>query len=293
MRYRVLHETRYDYSAPVSLGHHVAHLAPVDSASQTWLGTRLEIEPEPAVYREGLDFFGNRVAYFSLEAAHRALTVRALSQVDLRPPGVTGSAGRLSLAWEDVRDRTSGGVDGESLLARQFALESPLVPVDERVHRYAAASFGPGCPVMDAVWDLMGRIHRDFAYDPGFSSVSTPLTDVLAHRRGVCQDFAHLGIACLRAQGLAACYVSGYIETDPPPGQERLVGADASHAWFSVFVPGLGWLDFDPTNNQIPLDRHITVARGRDFADVTPLKGVLYGGGEHTLSVAVTVERIL
>jgi transglutaminase-like putative cysteine protease len=293
MRYRVLHETRYGYSAPVSLGHHVAHLSPADSQRQRCLVTRVEIDPAPAVYREWSDFFGNRVAYFSLEVTHHALAVRAVSEVDVRPGGVQDSPGRPSAAWEVVRDRTWSGVDPDTLMARQFGLDSPLVPIDEAARQYAAASFDPGRPVVEAVEDLMGRIHRDFAYDPSFSSVSTPLADVLRHRRGVCQDFAHLGIASLRAQGLAACYVSGYIETDPPPGGQRLVGADASHAWFAVFVPDLGWVDFDPTNNQVPLDRHITVARGRDYADVTPLKGVLYGGGEHSLSVAVTVDRIV
>ena len=138
----------------------------------------------------------------------------------------------------------------------------------------------------------MQRIYTEFKYDPEFSTLATPLKEVLEHRSGVCQDFAHLAIGCLRSQGLAARYVSGYIETEPPPGKERLVGADASHAWFSVFQPGVGWLDFDPTNNQIPGERHITVAWGRDYADVTPLKGVAFGGGEHELKVSVDVLAI-
>jgi len=157
---------------------------------------------------------------------------------------------------------------------------------------YARGSFPPGRPLDQAVNDLVGRIYTEFKYAPEFSTIATPLKEVLEHRRGVCQDFAHLAIGCLRAQGLAARYVSGYIETDPPVGKERLVGADASHAWFSVFQPGAGWLDFDPTNNQRPADRHITVAWGRDYADVTPLKGVAFGSGEHDLRVAVDVRRI-
>jgi transglutaminase-like putative cysteine protease len=157
---------------------------------------------------------------------------------------------------------------------------------------YAERSFAEGRPIVEAVYDLMERIHRDFTYDPHFTTLATPLSEVLKHRRGVCQDFAHLAIGCLRTQGLAAKYISGYIETLPPPGQEKLIGADASHAWFSVFVPDTGWLDFDPTNNQMPMDQHITLAWGRDYSDVTPLKGVIFGGGKHDLKVQVHVENL-
>jgi transglutaminase-like putative cysteine protease len=290
-RYRIVHETRYAYGAPVSLGHHLAHLAPVDLAQQTCLGTELEVVPTPAVYREWVDFFGNRAAYFSVETPHDALTVRALSEVEVRAPRRRGAAGG-SPPWETVREEVQAARRPHASKVRPFALESPLVPLGEEVAAYAGPAFAPGRPVLEAVADLMGRIHREFAYDPTFTTVSTPLADVLTHRRGVCQDFAHLAIACLRAQGLAAAYISGYLETDPAPGQERLVGADASHAWFSVWVPDLGWVDFDPTNDVLPMERHVTVARGRDYADVAPLRGVLYGGGVHSLSVAVTVERV-
>jgi transglutaminase-like putative cysteine protease len=290
-RYRVVHETRYRYSAPVSLGHHLAHLGALDTAGQRCEGTRIEIDPAPAVLREWTDFFGNRVTYFSVETAHERLTVRAVNEVALAAvPGPAGEA--PGLPWEAARDRIASPIGPRDLAARDFAIDSPLVAVDPRVRDYAAPSFPAGRPLVEAVEDLMSRIHRDFAYDPELTTVSTPLSEVLDHRRGVCQDFAHLAIACARARGLAACYVSGYLETDPPPGVARLTGADASHAWFSVYCPGAGWLDFDPTNNQVPIDRHITLARGRDYADVAPLRGVLYGGGAHTLEVAVTVERV-
>ena len=166
-----------------------------------------------------------------------------------------------------------------------------MVPMIPELHDYAEKSFAKGRPLLEAVEDLTTRLYTDFTYDPGFTTIATPLADVVKHRRGVCQDFAHLGIACLRALGLAARYVSGYIETDPPPDQEPLEGADASHAWFSVYLPQFGWIDFDPTNNQIPADRHITVAWGRDYADVTPLKGVVFGSGTHELSVSVDCKR--
>jgi transglutaminase-like putative cysteine protease len=292
MRFRVAHETRYAYTTPVALGHHVAHLSPLDGPCQVNLGTQVEVEPEPAVVREWVDFFGNLATYFSVEQPHRSLVVRASSEVEVRPPSRRPSGDAGLVAWESARDALRAGRDPEWLAVRQFLLESPLVPADPRLGAYAGPSFPPGRPLLEAVEDLMGRIHRDFAYDPAFSTVSTPLSEVLTHRRGVCQDFAHLAIGCLRAQGLAARYVSGYIETQPPAGQPRLEGADASHAWFSVFVPGAAWVDFDPTNNQLPFDRHVTAARGRDFADVTPLKGVLYGGGGHTVSVAVDVVRL-
>jgi transglutaminase-like putative cysteine protease len=183
-------------------------------------------------------------------------------------------------------DRSAAGSE-----AFQFTLDSPMVGTDPLLADYARQSFPPGRTLDAAVHDLTRRIYQDFKYDPGFSSIATPLKAVLEHRSGVCQDFAHLAIGCLRAQGLAARYVSGYIETDPPAGKEKLVGADASHAWFAVFQPGVGWLDFDPTNNQRPGERHIVVAWGRDYADVTPLKGVAYGSGEHDLKVSVDVRR--
>ena len=197
------------------------------------------------------------------------------------------------LAWEEVCQRLQTDLDPETLELRQYILNSPMIPTMSELRTYAERSFSKERPLLEAVEELTDRLYTDFTYDPNFTTIATPLADVIQHRRGVCQDFAHLGIGCLRALGLAARYVSGYIETNPPPDQEPLEGADASHAWFSVYLPQLGWVDFDPTNNQIPTDQHITIAWGRDYSDVTPLKGVVFGSGTHELSVSVDCQRLL
>jgi transglutaminase-like putative cysteine protease len=250
----------------------------------------LQIEPVPYDYYERLDYFGNRTAYFSIQQPHDELLVTASSEVETNAVKLPAEAGIL--AWEMAREQLCNTRSAEVLDASQFVLDSPTVVVNDLILDYALPSFSPGKPLIDAVTDLMQRIFHEFKYDPEFSTIATPLKDVLEHRSGVCQDFAHLAIGCLRSMGLAARYVSGYIETEPPPGQERLVGADASHAWFSAYLPEYGWLDFDPTNNQLPGERYISVAWGRDFADVTPLKGVAFGSGEHELKVSVDVLAI-
>lgn len=291
MRYRITHTSDYHYGEPVSLSHNEARLLPRPGPLQQCLSAALHISPAASDYRERTDFFGNRVAYFSIREPHRQFTVTATSEVLLAPaPNMLDFS--QGMAWEYARDALWQLSDAPMLDARQFTLDSPLVAADARLAHYAADSFTPGRPLAEAVHDLMQRIYRDFTYDPESTTVATPLATVLEHRRGVCQDFAHLAIGCLRSQGLAARYVSGYIETLPPPGGEKLVGADASHAWFSVFVPETGWVDFDPTNNQLPGDQHITLAWGRDYADVTPLKGVIFGGPQHTLRVAVDVRSL-
>lgn len=290
MNYRVVHKTSYEYSAPAGLCHNEARLLPRQLRRQRCLSSSLKIDPTPIDYQERLDFFGNRVVYFTIQQPHDKLVVTATSEL-----AVTEQQDLLAfgsdIPWETVRDRLHEERSTEMLDALQFVLDSPMVVADGEMVDYAQDSFSPGRPLLDAVQDLMQRIHKDFTYDPGFTTIATPLSEVIAHRRGVCQDFAHFAIGCLRSQGLAARYVSGYLETVPPPGQKRLVGSDASHAWFSVFLPGSGWLDFDPTNNQLPSERHITVAWGRDFSDVTLLKGVAFGGGEHELKVSVDVEK--
>jgi transglutaminase-like putative cysteine protease len=289
MRFRICHVTRYGYPDPVSLCHSVAHLKPREFAHQRCLSSQVRVDPWPAVSRDYLDFFGNRVTYFSIQQSHGALEVTAQSEVEVMPQSLPPAA--ATPTWEWVLERLRGG-RGEAAEARIFTLASPMIPHNDQATDYARSSFAPGRPVLEAVTDLMGRIFRDFEYDPHFSNVATPLSEVLEHRRGVCQDFAHLGLACLRGLGLAARYVSGYLETLPPPGQVKLQGSDASHAWFSVFIPDLGWVDFDPTNDQIPGQQHITTAIGRDYQDVTPLRGVFYGGGAHDLRIAVDVNRI-
>jgi transglutaminase-like putative cysteine protease len=292
MKYRVIHKTEYFYSGTITQCHNLAHLRPRDLPGQECLVHRLDIDPVPVDYAEHEDFFGNRVSYFSIQQPHRTLRVVAISEIRLEEEAEQ-PARYSDLAWDEVRARLANPREPLLREHQHYVLDSPLAATFPALANYAEPSFPPGRPLLDAVRDLMQRIHREFIYDPGFSTVATPLADVLASRRGVCQDFAHLAIASLRSLGLAARYVSGYLETLPRPGEEKLKGADDSHAWFSVFLPEAGWMDFDPTNNQIPQNQHITTAWGRDFADVTPLKGVIYGGDPgHQLRVCVDVERL-
>jgi transglutaminase-like putative cysteine protease len=291
MKYRITHVTRYEYSEPVALCHNLSHLKPRMQPGQNCFASQVRVEPTPAVSREYRDFFGNKVNYFSIQQAHHQLTITAVSEVGVDPRPLSGADSTL-VSWEAVRDALADTSRRDNFEAVIFTLDSLHVQADPVLAQYAAPSFPAGRPLLEAVQELMGHIFEDFTYDPHFTDVATPLEEVLEHRRGVCQDFAHLAIGCLRSLGLAARYVSGYLETLPPPGKPKLRGADASHAWFSVFLPGEGWMDFDPTNNKVPEDQHITTAVGRDFGDVTPVKGVLYGGGEHELNVAVDVERL-
>lgn len=291
MRYQITHTTEYAYRKTVSTCHNEIHLIPRNFSRQDCISHQLQIHPVPADYRERCDFFGNTVASFSIHQPHERLIVTASSEVvvEAEKPQLDFYQ---DIRWESVCERLHANEELENLEARQYLLDSPLVAGTSELADYAKPSFCKGRYLMDAVSDLMQRIHVDFAYDPHFTTVSTPLDEVLEHRRGVCQDFAHLAIGCLRSQGIPARYVSGYVETLPPPGQTRLVGADASHAWFSVYMPERGWLDFDPTNNQMPMDRHVTLAWGRDYSDVTPLKGVIFGGGEHSVNVSVDVHNL-
>jgi transglutaminase-like putative cysteine protease len=291
MKYQIMHETRYIYHEPVSLCYNLSRLLPRELPCQEVEKSRLSIVPPTIDSREQLDFFGNRVVYFSIHQPHDVLTVTAASRVRLRPELRTADFSG-DLHWHQARRYLSENRDPEAIEAFQFILASPLAPPSPELAAYAAASFPENGGLMEGVADLMHRIHSDFEYLPGFTTITTPLDELFRHRRGVCQDFAHFAIGCLRSIGLAARYISGYIETLPPEDQPHLEGADASHAWFSVFVPGKGWVDFDPTNDKLPRDQHITVAWGRDYADVTPLKGIVFSSGSHELSVTVDVERI-
>lgn len=290
MKYRIQHVTRYQYSEPVSLCHSIAHLKPMQTRRQQCHSANVRVDPWPAVTREHEDFFGNRVNYFSIQQAHDSLEVTGTSEVEIEPLTLP-EAGKTT-PWERAAARLYDKGDGQMIDARIFTLPSPQIPLDPAAHAFAAESFKPGRPLFDAVTDLMGRIFRDFEYDPASTTVATPVAKVMEQRRGVCQDFAHVAISGLRSLGIATRYVSGYLETLPPPGQVKLQGADASHAWFSVLIPDMGWVDFDPTNDQLPSEQHITTAIGRDFQDVTPLRGIFYGGGAHDLSVAVDVLRM-
>jgi transglutaminase-like putative cysteine protease len=282
--YQVVHTTQYKYSEDVSVSHHVARVVPRDFNSQQCLEHTLEIDPAPAVMRGHQDYFGNKVSFFIIERAHQALTVRATSTVMVR--GKSLPLAEASPPWEEARD-----FDRLPLDAIECLFDSASIAVSDAILDYAHPSFSPGRPILDAVADLIARIHGDFTFDPQATTVTTPLRDVLSLRRGVCQDFARLGIACLRSQGLAARYVSGYLETVPPPGTPHLAGVDASHAWLAVYCPGLGWVDVDPTNNLFPSTTHVTLGWGRDYADVSPVRGVILGGGQHSLQVSVDVLR--
>jgi transglutaminase-like putative cysteine protease len=287
MIYRIHHTTRYRYSEPVELCQDLAHLTPRAAPWQKCHSTRVLIEPQPAVFSAHSDYFGNSSAFFAIQEPHEELRVTALHVVEVTPPTPPDPA--ATPPWEKVRQYLASERSAEVLDAYQFVFDSPYIKRDAALTEYAAASFTPGRPLLEAILDLSRRIHTDFRYDTSATTIATPVREVFAARRGVCQDFAHLGITCLRSLGLAARYVSGYLSTTAPPGQARLVGADASHAWLSTFCPGSGWIDIDPTNNVIPSGRHILLAWGRDYDDVSPIKGVIVGGGRHTVNVAVDV----
>lgn len=289
MRYTITHRTLYQYSSGVALCHNEARLLPRETPWQLCRPSQIRIRPRPALSVERRDFFGNRALYFAIQDVHHRLEVTVATEVrvlDERPFDATSP----SPPWEQARQLLREDPDPEIIEARLFGLDSPFVVVRPAFQDYAEPSFPPGRPLLEAMADLNQRIYREFKYDPQFTTIATPLNEVLSERRGVCQDFAHLAIACLRTLGLAARYVSGYLETLPPPGQPRLVGADASHAWLAVYVPGAGWAEFDPTNNCMPKEKHVTLAWGRDYGDVAPLRGVMTGGGSHALKVAVDVE---
>jgi len=292
MKYRVTHSTKYSYSKDVTLCHNVTHLLLRNTPQQTCYLSELQITPLPASVNEWQDLFGNRQASFSIQRPHDELVVTSISEVEVA--SMKSLFDEINpVSWEQAVKHLQAGEIAEAVEARLYTLESDFIEFQPEVASYSKPSFSSGRPLMEAVENLMHRIYEDFKYEPGFTTIATPLKDVLKHRKGVCQDFAHLAIACLRIQGLSARYISGYLETIPPEGEQKLQGADASHAWFSVYVPQQGWVDFDPTNAQLPAEQHITAAWGRDYSDVAPLKGIVFGGGEkHKLDVAVDVERI-
>ena len=288
LRYRILHETEYKYGNLVQLSRQLLRLTPRESPWQKCLSHEIRVTPEPAEWAALDDFFGNPVIQFALQVPHRELLVEVESRVEVRSHAPLLDP-ETSVTWDKARDWLMHTVGAAVLDPSQFLFASPHVPVTRELAAYARPSFPPERPLLAAVLDLTKRIHDDFEFDAEATEVSTPVVTVLEDRRGVCQDFAHLQIACLRSLGLAARYVSGYILTHPPEGQERMVGADASHAWVSVYCPDLGWVDLDPTNNLLVDNQHITVAWGRDFSDVSPMRGVILGGSQHELDVRVTV----
>jgi len=287
MLLQITHETRYRYAPPVHTAEHLAHLKPRDTATQHVLSHRLEISPQPALRRDVSDVYGNTRTFFSLRGAHDTLTVVAQSIVETG--GAAPAAG--DMAWEAARERLRYHREERYDAAAEFVFGSPHVPRDAAFAAYAATSFAAGRPLLEAAHDLMARIHAEFEYHTSATDVGTPALEALTLRRGVCQDFAHVMLGCLRSLGLPARYVSGYLLTVPPPGETRLVGSDASHAWVSLYLPGGegAWIDLDPTNCRTPGEDYVTLAVGRDYGDVSPLRGVIHGGARHDLQVAVTV----
>lgn len=291
MLYDVTHRTTYGYGSDVSVSHHLAHLQPRELRSQQVANFKLTIEPTPAVSTERVDYYGNPTSFFSIGSPHDRLSVTARSRVRIIAPALPEAV--RTPAWQLVRDRCASDRLTPDSEVGEFRFDSPNIARRAALADYAAVSFVKDRPLLEAVVDFNARIFRDFKFDPRATTVATPVDEVFKKRRGVCQDFAHLAIACLRSLGLPARYVSGYLETLPPPGKARLIGADASHAWYAVWCSGFGWIDADPTNNLLPSDRHITVAWGRDFSDVSPLRGLVVGGSGHSLGVSVDVARVM
>jgi transglutaminase-like putative cysteine protease len=277
----VNHLTRFDYTQPVTVSQQLLRLTPRECPGQTVLDAAISILPSPSFQSDRRDYFGNVITQLAVQSAHTTLTVQAQSRV--RVDRVEERYLDLSTCWEEVGSTLAQPSSAQALEASPFVYASPYVAFDDAVRSFAAASFAPGKPFLPAVAELTGRIFHEFQYEGDVTDVWTPVSSVLAQKRGVCQDFAHLEIACLRSLGLAARYVSGYLLTRPPDGVERLVGADASHAWVSVWSPEFGWVDFDPTNNLVPSGEHVTLAWGRDYGDVSPINGFIVGGGEHTV----------
>ncbi|MEZ4714110.1 MAG: transglutaminase family protein [Caldilineaceae bacterium] len=302
--YRISHQTTYEYESAASLSYNEARLLPrpVETPlySQSAREAQVQVEPGWDDQSERCDFFGNRVLFFSIRQPHEQMVVTATSRVEIVPKGEwdAPAAARLQslamsdLTWEAAVAQLADALDADALDARPYILPSPYAPQLAELHGFAQKSFCPERPVLEVALALMEQIFDEFEFVAGATDIATPLTEVLKAGKGVCQDFAHLMVEALRSYGLPARYVSGYIETLPPPGEEKLVGSDASHAWCSLFVPNLGWVDFDPTNNLLPADQHVILGWGRDFGDVTPLKGVFYGPSAQELSVSVDMRRM-
>jgi transglutaminase-like putative cysteine protease len=292
MKYTIQHKTAYTYLEPVSLCHNIARMVPRNTREQTCTNTHIRITPKPDRINEYEDFFGNKVIYFSIEKEHWELTMHVTSEVERNVSNQLKKADYGNAGMGEIKKELEIG-NKDSLDIKQYLFETPMTAWDDQILLYARESFTPPRAVFEATKELTQRIFKDFEFKPGHTTIATPLGVVMKERKGVCQDFAHLAIACLRSIGLAARYVSGYIETLSPDGVEKLIGVDASHAWFSVYIPEMGWTDFDPTNNCLVSDQHITIGWGRDYADIAPLEGIILSSGSHELTVSVDVKREL
>lgn len=290
MEYAVRHRTTYRYLQNVSYSCHLAHLTPRETAVQRVAKSHIKVSV-PVARRHGItDYYGNAAEWFAVDQQHSVLEVLSESRVTVEPP--RSLAAQDSLPWEQVRAQMEQDHGTDARAAIQFLFDSPLISTGTAIATYAAQSFPPKRPILAGALDLMHRIHKDFRYDTTVTDATTPVDRVFEMRSGVCQDLAHAGIACLRALGLPGRYVSGYLLTKPPPGRLRLLGADASHAWFSVWAPPFGWVDLDPTNDMRPGEGHVTVAWGRDYSDVAPINGIVTGGGDHIVEVGVDVVPV-
>ena len=290
-RYSVIHQTDYNYQSMVTLSQQYLHLSPRNFDYQQTISHQIQVDPQPEDACDSLDYFANATRKVTVTIPHQMLIVRAESVVDVYPrPGVQQIGG--GTAWESLQTAMHQSQGAANLDPYQYLYNSPHIQCSDALRSYALQSFTPGRPLLEAALDLTSRIHDEFQFDPDATDIHTTLDEVLQGRRGVCQDFAHMMIGCLRSLGLPARYVSGYILTHPPEGQARLIGADASHAWTSLWSPVFGWVDFDPTNRCLVQHEHITLGWGRDYSDVTPLRGIVLGGGAQLLSVSVTVTPI-
>jgi len=293
MRYRVRHITEYTYGAPVSLCYNMAHLLPRDTRNQLCIHQKIQINPPPVYQSEGEDYFGNQTFYFSIQEAHKKLVIDVSTDFEIAPINVLEWQRQNTITCGELRSLLNTPNTPELRMAKEYLLDSPQIRRSGDLKAYAQSTFQDDNPTLQAALAFTHKIFTEFKFDPNTTTVATPLEQVLKQRSGVCQDFAHLAIGCLRSVGIPARYMSGYLETLPPPGQEKLVGADASHAWFAIFIPELGWVEFDPTNDVMPNEQHLVTAWGRDYSDVTPLQGVIFeGGGSQQLAVSVDVRRV-
>lgn len=293
MRYQIKHVTEYQYQEEVSHCYNLAQMIPRSTTRQTRIRSELKVSPYTAFNAQRQDYFGNQSFHFEIQQPHQQLVITSTSEVETSPQAFSGARLDFGVSCSDAKQLLASSTEQDVLLAREFMLNSPMAKISDELRAYARPSFADDRPLLSSVMELTSRIYNEFSYSPESTTVATPLSEVLENRAGVCQDFAHLQIGCLRSMGFPAKYVSGYIETLPAPGQEKLVGTDATHAWISVFSPTEGWVEFDPTNNCIAGDQHIITAWGRDYGDVTPLKGIIFGGGkEPHLVVSVDVSRL-
>jgi transglutaminase-like putative cysteine protease len=292
MRYKVIHTTHYKYAARVTHCYNLANLIPRNTARQKCINSKISALPKPIYTNKRTDYFGNQSYHFEIQTAHTELLISSESLIEIQDTGSDLNLD-LGMSYGDALSFYKQAPSFNVVKAREFILDSPMIKTNEAITEYAQHSFSLNRPLNACVAELTKRIFEDFTYTPGYTTIATPLSEVLEHKRGVCQDFAHLEIACLRAMGVPAKYISGYMETLPPPGQEKLVGADATHAWIAYYSPEEGWIEFDPTNDLRAGSQHIVTAEGRDYYDVTPIKGVIFGGGKGPiLEISVDVSRL-